>query len=200
MNQMSYFGPAAVAQLTGLSAGSTCQQLSRWEKSGEILRLKRGSYITEKFYLTHKEDERFPAFVSGVVEPFSYLSREYVLARYGVLTEATYPVTAVTSKNTKRISNLTGQYHYYHLTERLWGGYREASCWGVRCREASLAKALFDYLYGRKIRVKGLVEEERLNIGDWGSGLRDEFADWVLRAGSAKMRRVLAELERTVWS
>lgn len=197
--KMPFFGVVAMEQVTELKRESVRQQLSRWEKRGEVVRIKRGVYTTREFYLTHKESEMFPVWVSSVIEPHSYVSREWVLAKYGVLTEATYPVTAVTEKNTKKLVNKMGSYHYYHIRSELFDGYNESSLWGVIAREASLPKALFDYLYGRRVQVINLVEEERLNINDWNQELRSEFAIFCERSQSQKMKRILSEIKRSVW-
>jgi hypothetical protein len=73
---------------------------------------------------------------------------------------------------------------------------------------ASPAKALFDYLYlrpsvGNWIQAS-LAEELRLNLSEFTSDDRREFSEYVLtgdpaKMGGVKMRRILTNLEKTVW-
>lgn len=200
LKDLPFFGLVAFMQLSGLNALSAKQKLSRWAKSGEILRLKNGLYINRDFYLAHREKEWFSLWVSSIMQPTSYVSREWVLQKHGILTELTYPVTAMSVKNTRAFRNLTGTYRYYHLQPALFTGYLEKNYYGATVREASKAKALFDYLYSKKASLPNIVEQERLNLEDFNDEERVEFAKYIELAASHKMNLILADLRSYVWS
>ena len=179
--------------------------LSRWTKEGHILRLKRGVYMTKKFYLLHHNETEFNPAVSAIILPQSYLSLYYVLQRHGILTELTYAVTAVTQKNTRTIENQLGIYEYHHIKPELYKGFSHHEYHGVRYYVASKAKALFDYFYFyplprkyRKTRTN-LSEDLRLNIDDFSPHDREKFAEYILESDSPKMEYVLENLRRNVW-
>ena len=181
------------------------EMLSRWVKRGHIIRLKKGVYMTRLFYERHQGEASFAAAVSAILVPQSYLSLEYVLQRSGVLTEVTYPITAVTLKNTRKIENVLGTFVYQHIKSTLYTGFKPANYYGVVFNQAKLSKALFDYFYfrpiSRNLRTQqiDLAEELRLNVEEFSPEVRDEFEHYVEKSGSRKMGFVLDNLRRTVW-
>ncbi|MFO7944533.1 MAG: hypothetical protein R6U51_09585 [Anaerolineales bacterium] len=208
LEALPYFTIQAFKQVVG--AGEDDSQrvrelLSRWTKEGHILRLKRGIYMTQKFYLLHHNETEFNPAVSAIILPQSYLSLHYILQRHGVLTEATYTVTGVTQKNTRTIENQLGIYEYHHIKPELYKGFSHHEYHGVMYYIASKAKALFDYFYFyplprkyRKVRTN-LSEDLRLNIDDFSPHDREKFTGHILESDSPKMEYVLENLRRNVW-
>ena len=184
--------------------------LYRWVKAGHLIAIKKGVYMHHRFYEQHRQDAAFSPAVSAILLPQSYLSLEYVLQQHGILTEITYPVTAITIKNTRIITNALGTFVYRHIQPDLYLGFRIAETYGVSFAQASAAKALFDYLYLRPLLADlepqryNLAEELRLNLDEFTWEEREEFAGYVfksetIRKGGAKMRRILNNLEVHVW-
>jgi predicted transcriptional regulator of viral defense system len=184
--------------------------LYRWVKAGHLIALKRGVYMHRRFYELHRQDAAFAPAVSAILLPQSYLSLEYVLQQHGILTEITYPVTAITIKNTRTILNSLGTFVYRHIQPDLYFGFQIMETYGVPYAEAPAAKALFDYLYLRPLpadlepQLYNLAEELRLNLDEFTREQREEFSGYVLkseaiRKGGAKMRRILNNLEVHVW-
>jgi len=180
--------------------------LYRWVKAGHLLALKKGVYMHRRFYELHRQDAAFAPAVSAILLPQSYLSLEYVLQQHGILTEITYPVTAITIKNTRTILNSLGTFVYRHIQPDLYFGFQIMEAYGVPYAQASTAKALFDYLYLRPLpadlepQLYNLAEELRLNLDEFTREQREEFAGYVfksetIRKGGAKMRRILNNLE-----
>jgi hypothetical protein len=146
--------------------------------------------------------------VSAILLPQSYLSLEYILQQHGVLTEVTYPVSAISAKNTRTITNLLGVFVYRHVQIGLYWGFKVMEAYGIPYAVASKAKALFDYLYLRplpgNLPHSNLAEDLRLNLEVFTSEDQDEFAGYVMsttniRMGGAKMRRIMQNLECHVW-
>ncbi len=192
---MPYFNLMAVRQLFGYNETTARQTLARWSKSGRIIRLKKDLYISRDFYLTHKADPDFAGFISSVIQPFSYLSLDYVLQQWGILTETTYPITGVTIKNTQSAANQFGNFSYRHIKPDLFGGFEEKNVWGINVKRASLGKALFDYFYFRH----GPNWDLRLNLEEFTAKDIKEWEYWVKKSGLKKMKLIAENLKEAVW-
>jgi len=206
--RIPYFTLIGFMQMAGVE-GNDVQRarelLSRWKQGGHIITLKRGVYMTLRFYELHRNQAAFTPAVSTILLPQSYVSLEYVLQRAGVLTEATYPVSAVTTKNTRTIQNDLGTFVFRHIQPAFYTGFSQESFHGLIYHLASVPKALFDYLYLRPLarpartRDLNLSEDLRLNLDDWPGEAREAFAGFVESSGSEKMRYIFDNLRRNVW-
>jgi predicted transcriptional regulator of viral defense system len=201
-----YFTIAGFRQIAGEDDPHTVRVLlHRWAQAGHILALKKGVYMTRRFADRHGSDPSFPAVVSAILLPQSYLSLEFILQRHGILTEVTHPVTAITTRNTRRIENTLGTFWYRHIQPKLYHGFTIEEQLGVRVARASPAKALFDYLYFRPIpaafRASGsdLAGELRLNLEDFSATDREEFRAFVRESGIPKMEQIQDNLGRHAW-
>jgi hypothetical protein len=205
---LPYFTMAGFRQLAGDEVADDQHArvaLHRWIKSGHLLTLKKGVYMHRRFFERHRQEAAFSPLVSAILLPQSYLSLEYVLQQHGMLTEITYPVTAITLKNTRTITNLAGTFVFRHIKPELYLGFRIVEAYGIPYAQASPAKALFDFLYLRPLPANispqsfNLAEELRLNLDELTSAERDEFAGYVAVSQMAKMQHILASLEFHLW-
>ncbi len=205
---LPYFTMAGFRQIAGEAVVEDQHArvaLHRWVKAGHLIALKKGVYMHRHFYERHGQEATFSVMVSAIVLPQSYLSLEYVLQQHGILAEITYPVTAVTPKNTRTITNSLGTFVYRHIQPAYYRGFRMTDAYGVPYAQASLAKALFDYLYLRSLPIDmspqryHLAEELRLNLDEFILSERAEFAGYVADSGMAKMQNILKNLEVHVW-
>lgn len=200
---MPYFTMEGFKQSSGME--KPAMLLHRWSKAGRILPLKKGVYMTRRFYELHVRDANFTEAVSAIIFPNSYLSLEFVLQQNNILTEVTYPVTCITPKNTRRITNGLGTFWYRNIRADLYSGFAHFEYKGIRFFRASLAKALFDYLYLRPIPAAyrrgsmDLAEELRLNLDEVSNAGRDEFARYVEESRSRKMMDILNNFRKTIW-
>jgi len=208
LDSLPYFTVEAVRQLLGdepIAPGTIRTALYRWMKSGQIIQLKKGVYMTGRFYELHRGDASFAPMVSAILIPQSYLSLEYVLQQHAILTEITYPVSAVTTKQTRVFENRLGTFTYRHIKEDLYTGFTFSDYMGVPYARATAAKALFDYLYLRPWRNRegpvsdDLAEALRLNLKDFSEEDRLAFAAFVEMSKSRKMDRILKNLRKNVW-
>ena len=181
-----YFTIEGFRQATGMETpGQSRVLLYRWSKAGHILPLKKGVYMTRRFFERHRGDNDFAMAISAILVPQSYLSLDFVLQRNNILTEITYPITCVTPKNTRKISNRIGTFWYRHIRLDLYEGFRISEYFGIRYAIASLAKALFDYLYLRPIPASfrtsriNLAEELRLNLDEFSQADKREFEQYI---------------------
>jgi hypothetical protein len=208
LESLPYFTIEAVKQLgedKDTAPGTIRTALYRWMKARHVVQLKKGVYTTRRFYELHRSDENFSMAISAILIPQSYVSLEYILQRNAILTEITYPVSAITSKNTRVIENALGTFSYRHIKNELFTGYSISNYFGVLFSQASVAKALFDYLYLRPNIGKlaspshNLAEDLRLNLEEFSASKQEEFATYVETSKSPKMLRILGNLRRTVW-
>lgn len=204
---MPYFTIEGFRQIAGVNSPDQVvrNSLYRWVKAGHLLQLKKGVYMTRRFYEQHRGDYLFSAAVSAVLMPQSYVSLEFILQRHNLLTEVTYPITCITLKTTRRIVNEIGTYWYRNIRPDLYRGFTIAEYFGIRVAQATLGKALFDYLYLRPLPAAyrsmklNLAEELRLNLEELSRADRDEFASFVEESQSRKMNYILNNFRSKVW-
>ena len=179
--------------------------LHRWGQAGHILQLKKGVYMTRYFYGQHRVDYLFSAAVSAILIPQSYLSLEFILQQHNLLTEVTYPITCITTKNTRKIVNPIGTFWYRNIRDNLYRGFAITEYFGIRITQASIAKALFDYLYLRPLPASyrnikiNLAEELRLNLDELSTTDRKEFSRIVEESKSRKMMDILNNFRSNIW-
>jgi predicted transcriptional regulator of viral defense system len=204
---MPYFTIEGFRQATGTESPDQVVRnlLYRWAKAGHLLQLKNGVYMTRRFYEQHRGDYLFSAAISAILIPQSYLSLEFILQRHNLLTEVTYPITCITTKVTRRIVNEIGTYWYRNIRPDLYRGFTISEYFGIRVAEATLGKALFDYLYLRPLpttyrsKKLNLAEELRLNLDELSAPDRNEFSRFVEESQSRKMNYILNNFRSKVW-
>jgi predicted transcriptional regulator of viral defense system len=205
---LSYFTIEGFRQVIGSEAENPGQAriaLSRWAKAGHVIQLKRGCYMPRPFYEAHCNEPSFLSAISAIIKPQSYVSLESILQRYGILTEITYLFTSITTRHTRLVENRLGTFLYRRVSPSLYFGYSLHDFFGITFAEASLAKALFDYLYLRPLSVASrlsgfsLAEELRLNLEEIPEADRDEFAGFVEQSKIKKMEVLLEHMRKTVW-
>ena len=161
--------------------------------------------MTRRFYEIHRADADFASMVSAILIPQSYLSLEYILQRNAILTEMTYPVSAVTLKQTRTYENSFGTFTYRNIKSELYTGFVIVEYLGIPIAQATVAKALFDFLYFRHWKATGkpnyydLAEDLRLNLADFSEKDQNEFASFVELSKSRKMDHILKNLRKTIW-
>jgi hypothetical protein len=208
LDSQPYFTIEGAKQLLGdesTASGTIQTALYRWMKSGTVIQLKKGVYMTRRFYELHRADADFSLAVSAILIPQSYVSLEFILQRNALLTEVTYPISAITLKNTKVIENSLGTFTYHHVKENLYRGFIISDTFGIPFAQASVAKALFDFLYLRPwtgnipTSSYNLAEELRLNLDGFSMADQNEFAEYVEMSHIKKMYKILENLRKTVW-
>ncbi|HUM62767.1 MAG TPA: hypothetical protein PKZ26_03750 [Anaerolineaceae bacterium] len=208
LDSFPYFTIEAVKQLLGdesAAAGTIQTALYRWMKAGQIIQLKKGVYMTRRFFEAHRAEADFAPMVSAILIPQSYLSLQYILQRNAILTEMTYPVTAVTLKQTRVFENKLGTFTYRNIKADLYQGFTITEYLGIPIAKATVAKALFDFLYFRTWKGDkrpasfDLAEDLRLNLEEFQEKDQAEFATFVRMSKSRKMDQILKNLRKTLW-
>lgn len=197
---LPFFSKAALATIEDIQPKALYQNLQRWVKSGLIIRLKNGLYVTRTHADRSLHDPSYLELVANKLAMPSYLSLEYVLQKNGLLTEATFPITSVTLKTTRRYKNSLGAFHFHHLKKRLYFGFEQRRYGGNLIYEATPAKALFDFLY---LRLAGLdpkdistLEEMRINWSELDRTSIKELRETILKSGVRKMVTMIPLMEK----
>jgi len=136
-------------------------QLTRWQKKGLLIQLKRGIYVLNKNDRKVNPSRFF--FANQLLWP-SYVSLESALGHYGLIPEAVVDVTSVTSKKTSRFKNPLGEFIFQRIKPAAFRGFRsykdEA---GLDVFIAEPEKAVVDFLY--------------LNLRKFKTGARSVFEE-----------------------
>lgn len=155
-------------------------QLSRWQKKGYIIKIRRGYYV----FLDVPRTEQLLWFIANKIYQPSYISFELALSYYHLIPESVYAVTSATTKKTTQYSSFIGNFIYHHLRPSLFFGYSV-----VRLQEhrpvliAEMEKALLDYLYiNTHIRTADDVASLRLNTDELKEQLNHPRLEAYLQA------------------
>jgi len=170
LDTASFFTKNTLKKVIGGSEVGLSANVARWIESGKLIQLKKGLYVTKEYYQLCTDKQNYSEFVANILKKPSYLSGEYVLQKYGLLSESVFSLTSVTRKKTKTFTNKLGVFGYSNICEKLFTGFKIVSKSGYEIKEATKVKALFDYLYNRLWRVpkinQEIIDSLRLNLGD----------------------------------
>ncbi|MCG3153692.1 MAG: hypothetical protein DKINENOH_00282 [bacterium] len=166
-------------------------QLSRWQKQGLILRLKKGMYL-----LNREDRSLHPSafFLANQMVFPSYVSLESALAFYQMIPEAVYQVTSVATGKPAQYVSPEGTFAFRHVKPELFFGFtalRDESGFDILIAEPE--KALLDFFYFNLPQFaegdSGIFAESYRIAGEGilRPGLLEQYA---ARFSSKKLRRV----------
>lgn len=168
---------------------------SRYSKAGKIIRIKKGLYVAKDYIEESKKTGNFSVyleFLANIVRRPSYLSMDYMLYNYNILTEVPASYTIITKKKTAKFFNEFGNFLYHSIRKDLFCGYKESREGKLVVFKATKSKALFDFLYFRKNSLVGeeSARELRLNLGEFNKTDKKELAGYIKLEGSKKMKEI----------
>lgn len=162
-----------------------------WLKKRKIISLKNGLYVLKVKWEKENNKDGYLEYIASQLYQPSYLSCEYVMSKYGLLTEGVFGITSVTIKTTKTFLNDLGNFNYYSISPSLFLGYEVKKNGSFPVAVAKKSKAVFDFLYLRFIKNtpvnKKTIEELRIN---WENITRGEFREIINYAGKTKSVRI----------
>jgi predicted transcriptional regulator of viral defense system len=191
ISNLSYFDTNTLSLIyPELSKNSLYSNIKRWIKKGQLIQIKKGMYVTKEYVLNIQDKSSYKEFLANKIKYPSYLSTEYVLQKYSILSDAIYAYTSVTLKSKNTYTNNFGRYMYRNITRKLFLGYEIKEVGGYEIKEATKAKALFDYLYLKLYRIRNITEdvllELRLNLDEFEKKDMDEFEKYCKLIGIEK--------------
>lgn len=174
--------------------------LSRYAKSGKIMRLKKGFYVAKE-YLNNLEKKNilsdYTEFTANLLHTPSYLSLDWVLYENNLLTESPKNFTSISLSKTATFSNELGNFFYHKIKKELFLGYIIEKKGDFTILKATKAKALFDFLYLRKniLSDKKSIEELRLNFENFSSKDWRKLENYIKLEKSEKMKNIFNNLK-----
>ncbi|MDO8880312.1 MAG: type IV toxin-antitoxin system AbiEi family antitoxin domain-containing protein [Coriobacteriia bacterium] len=169
-------------------------QLSRWVNSGRLIQLRRGVYALPEEYRSRAPH---PFEVANLLVRPSYVSLESALSYHGVIPEAVFTATSVTSARADEFLTPLGAYSFRHIASRFFWGYTTETVSGAESFVARPEKALLDLVYLRPgAGARSFLHELRLAPGSLDL---DALAAMAARWGRPKLQRA-AELTAALMS
>jgi len=170
---------------------------SRYEKTGKVIRLKRGLYVAKEYIDNIEKTSRlssYQEFVANILYQPSYLSLDYVLYQYNLLTDVPNNFTLITRNKTAVFVNKIGNFLYHKIKDELFCGFEIIKEGDFTILKATKAKALFDYLYLRKniLTKKKAFRELRLNLDNLDRNDLKELKKYSKIDGSKKIKEILS--------
>lgn len=203
-NTAPYFTVDTMKTLFALKEQSFYSNLKRWLKKGDIVRLKKGVYTTSDYIknIGSVGLESYSEFIANALMPESYLSAEYVLQKYSILSESVFAYTSTTVKGSQEFDNRLGRFSYRNTSKTLFCGFTVERVNGFSIAKATKMKALFDFLYTKFYKTKEVSKElllsYRLNLDAIPNSDFLEFASYCNKAGAKKyvqLPKILKELK-----
>lgn len=174
--------------------------VSYWLKIGKLISLKRGVYLLKERYQAELEKDLFLEYLSNLLLKPSYLSLEYVMAKYQLLSEPVNAFTSVTTLTTRTIKNKLAFFRYYSITSKLFTGYNVKYFSGASIFEATKEKAIFDFIYFRFFKNSSLnekiIEELRINWSEVSKVEWQKVREYEKLCRSKKVKQALMLIEK----
>ena len=200
IDQLPYFNKITA----GVVLSKSGQNLDYWIKtrlkSGEIIALKKGLFVSRIFLLSQGGKEKYCEYLANIIRYPSYLSLEYVLSKSGLIPESVFAYTSITLKSGRDYSNKLGNFYYKNIKTSLFTGFDTVDFLGSNVRIATKSKALFDFLYLKPFKSTSNMKAEileglRLNWDEIKENDRVEFKDYVNLSESSKMKKIVEILK-----
>jgi len=202
LSNLSYFNTSTLRQIyPELSENTLYSNIKRWIKRGELVQLKKGLYVTKEYISNTSEIKNYKEFIANSLKYPSYLSLQYVLQKHSILSEGVYAYTSITLKSKNVYENDLGKFIYRGISNKLFLGYTIEDKGGYSIKEATKAKALFDYLYLKLYRSKNITKSEllslRLNIEQFNQSDLQEFDKYCILTEQKKFTKLKSLIEKT---
>ena len=167
-------------------------QISRWQKAGNLIQIRRGIYVLAEPY---RRLEVYEFYLAAVLKKPSYISLEKALEHHGLIPDAVSVYTSVTTKRPGKIISDMGVFDYRHIKSSLFFGYNSSTVNRQTAFIASAEKALLDlcYLKGVDISEKYLKGLRLQNVGKIKTDRLFACAKRFKKPGILKNARVIAD-------
>ncbi|MBU1702949.1 hypothetical protein KJ951_00960 [Patescibacteria group bacterium] len=135
-------------------------RLNDWQKKGYIKKIVNKYYI----FTDVAVNEPLLYLIANKIYYPSYVSLETALSYHGLIPEAVYGITSVSTKRTYSFNTHFAAFSYCKISPRLFFGYNLEKLNGYYVKMASPEKAVLDFFYhSSRMDKKGEIEEMRFN-------------------------------------
>lgn len=157
IEELPYFETKELKLILGSDFSSTTLvNIKNWLKKGHLIMLRRGLYAVSEM----KSRLDSMVFATKIYSP-SYVSMETALSFYGIIPEAVFMVTSITTRKTNKFSTPVGNFSYQKIKKEAFGGFETRKKDGVSYNMALPEKAMADFLYLNRNILDGSCEQFR---------------------------------------
>ncbi len=171
-----------------------------WTKKELIIPLKKGKYILKSRFEKEENKDLYLEYLANKMYEPSYISCEYMMGKYNLLTEAVYGISSVTTRKTKTFDNKLGRFNYYSLSPRLFFGFWVAKFYSASIIVAKKPKAVLDYLYLRFFKnaliSEKSIEELRINWENLNKKEFEELKKYAVITGNKRLLDVISLIKK----
>lgn len=185
----------SLAEIRKLYPRFHSRRLHEWQERGYLKMLCPGYY----FFPSEKlSDTQLFTFANRIYSP-SYVSLESALSWHGVIPEAVYVVTSVSTKKTRAIETSSGNFFYRTIKKELFFGF-DLCAGRFVFKMADVEKALLDFFYlNSHLNSAADIEGLRLNQSVLKEKLRPQILSSYLKVFSnqrlnQRLKLVLKEI------
>jgi len=175
--QLKDFKIFNLSDIRKIEAGFDLRRLNEWQKKNYIKKIRQGFYIFSDLEIS----EQTLFLIANRIHGPSYISLEMSLSLYGLIPEAVYGVTSVTTQKPKTLKTPIGNFIYRHIRMELMFGYELLEHDGYRYKIAEMEKAVLDYLYFNS----------NINNEESYKGLRFNVAEFKEKVDAEKFNKYL---------
>jgi len=135
-------------------SNTTLVNLKNWIKKDYLIMLRKGLYVFSDFAW----NADMMIFAAKIYPP-SYISMEMALNYYGIIPEAVFTATSVSTRKTKEFKTPLGNFSYQKIKKEAFGGFEAKNENGVSYNLALPEKAVVDFLYLNRHILSGDKEQ-----------------------------------------
>ena len=193
-DDLTFVTPAAVRLRAGREIDPNL--FTRWQREGRVEKLRNGLYLNAAMKPRGPADHFLIA--NRLYEP-SYVSLHAALHYWGLIPEAVFEITSVSTRKTAMFRAGGVRFSYRQITPSLLFGYDVAEWRGGLLYVAHPEKALIDYAYFHPDMddpdyvYEMRFDESVLDELDWGR--MERYLAWVDSPALARRMRLLRTTE-----
>jgi predicted transcriptional regulator of viral defense system len=205
LSVMGSFRVFSVADVKKAFPAMNLMNLVRWQKKGFIIKIRNGWYC----FNDSESTENINWLAANLIYAPSCISLHSALSYYGLIPEAIFGTTSITTRKTNYFMTPMGSYSYHHVKRSIFGlgqtliqadGKSSLTGTGRKIVMAEPEKALLDFLYIHNqydtvkelehLRLDESLLEEILNVKFYS--LLAMYANRSLEDRVGKMRKAYA--------
>ncbi|OQY05883.1 MAG: hypothetical protein B6I20_00315 [Bacteroidetes bacterium 4572_117] len=173
-------------------------KIANLKQKGIIKSIKKGFYIHTSLINKNIVSKEFLS--NNLLDGPSYISLDYALYFYGLIPEAVYEITAITTKRSKVFKTDIGVFSYKHIKKELFSiGIKTESLKNGNCLIASKEKAICDKIYftkgielsSKSSLIEFIENDLRIDIDEFENFNINIFAEYYKVSKSKKIQILL---------
>lgn len=118
--------------------------ITDWLRKDWLISLKKGCYVINQ---THYRERLSALYIANQIYQPSYISCQSALSYYGMIPEAVFATTSISTRKTTRFQNKLGNFIYFNLKVERFAGFSQRLVNGLPVLIADREKALVDQVY-----------------------------------------------------